>query len=170
MSERGAALREMRGHLSALGFELERRSGNEHELWTHPEFGTETLAFSSSRKWRDNKFNSIAQKLGLSKPELEVRLGVRSANHRGPKKTRRRNDAGRKARRFTAVKDETAAPSVRIGTPKERMAEIAEEIRAVTLGLNTVAHDSEEYWSLLDEDKRLRLEYCEAESAARYVA
>lgn len=96
----------------------------------------------------------------MTKRQLEVRLGMRQEKRRGPRRRRQVNEAGRRARTFSVERESTPPPE-RVGTVRERMAEIAEEIGSATQGLKTAVGD--DYASLLGELSRLRGEYCQLE-------
>lgn len=156
-------------NLEALGFEFTGIRANGHLGFAHPDHGKRDLPYSPSerQRWRDNSRAQTARQMGITKTELELRCGIRQEKRMGPKIRRRRNDEGRRARTFQTVEREQPKPD-RVGTPRERLAEIAQEIGAATQGLNYASGD--EYDSLLSELARLRSEYCQLEADSKEAA
>lgn len=155
-----------------LGFECRGKLNNGHIGFEHPRFGsTEMGSTPSDVRWRENHRRKVASLMGLTKHELEVRVGVRPEKHQGPKVKRERNEAGRQARRFTVVRDDgSEQPPVRVGTPADRMKSIvSDRIEAEGRQMRSEP-GSAAYNCALDDVARCRREWLEAESQMKEAA
>ena len=145
--------------LKDLGWQYIGISGAGHPRFDHPEHGLIDIACSASSAQTLPALREMARKMGVSKLELEVRLGIRQPKHQGPRVKRERNEAGRKARRFTVVRDDGSdQPPVRVGTPAERIEEIKRDRVAAEGRQMRADHGSPAYMCALDDIARCRWE------------
>jgi hypothetical protein len=149
--------------LRRFGWECSGVAGSGHFLFEHAEYEPIEISCTPKRSGLDATLAEIGRKTGKTKREVQIALGLRNESRKSPRRKRSRNEAGRRARTFTTVTKAKPAIPVRVGTPKERLTEIAQEIGAVDQGLNHAMGD--EYDSLLSERARLRHEYCQLECA-----
>jgi hypothetical protein len=162
-------VREAARDLQKLGFEYVDMGARGHPLFEHPRYGKYSLALTprDPGQWLKGFRGNVARQMGITRIDLERRLGIYQEKRKGPRRRSQRNEAGRRMRRFPVV-PKTTPPPQRIGTVQGRMAEIAEEIGAATQGLKTAVGG--DYDSLLDELSRLRSEYCQLEHDAKVTA
>lgn len=146
--------------LREFGWEFSHWTGGTHARFTHPTREPISLASSPSIDPRPGLLREIARKSGLSKAQVEERLGLANHSRPGPKRRRQRNEAGRRARTFTIARETKPQPE-RVGTSKERMESIAHEIAKCDGRLNLAT--GEVYERLLGERTRLRGEYLQLE-------
>lgn len=158
-----AEVREAAQNLVDCGFEYVDMGTRGHPMFQHPEMGKMSLALTPRNpgRWLYEFRGRLASKLGISRYELELRLGVRQVKRSGPKTKRKRNEAGRAARTFHLYRDEKPRPE-RVGTVRQRMDAIASEIRALDARMNLAT--GETYSALLGERVRLRGEYLQLET------
>lgn len=157
--------------LERLGYSLDPNSPTGLLAFHHPDHGRFVLhATPSDWRWRENHRAKLAAHMGTTKGELELRLGLRPPKHVGPRVRRERNDAGRQARRFEIVRDVEPKKPARIGTPQERMAEIARDRKEAEGRQARAAVGSDAYRCALDDISRCRREWLEAEIAMKAAA
>ncbi len=153
-------------HLAALGFTYEGIGRNGHLHFFHTDYGKTELPFSPSRKFKDAHRSEVARKMGISKQELELRLGLRQPKREGPKIRRERNEAGRRARRFEVVRDEPQQP-VRIGSPRERREQAVKDRIAAEQRQYMAEPGTPAYNCALDDFKRCQREIMQLEAEER---
>lgn len=162
------SVREAAGWLLSLGFEYTGQSGQNHPTFRHPAHGRISLPLTpSDRRWQGAFLTRLARRMGTSKGGVELRLGLRERKRQGPRPRRERNEAGRRARTFSVVRDQ-GQHTERGGSLTERLQEVAEEIRADTQRLNIAV--GAEYERLRSSLARLRQEYLQLEADLRGAA
>lgn len=159
-------VREEASFLLDLGFEyVGQRSG--HPTFEHSDFGKIRLPLtpSESQHWRHNHRHRLAGLLGISKRELELRLGIRQEKRHGPKVRKQRNEEGRRARTFASKpppSDLNSAP--KLPTPTDRFKELPDLIARANHAVNTSVPGSLDYQRALTEAAQLRAEFMQLET------
>lgn len=163
-------VREEAAHLDTLGFTFDGVHGG-HFAFVHPDYGRMVLQAtpSESKRWRHNFRTQLAKKMGISKGELERRLGIRTGgNGRGIRRERNHEGIAQRRMKMGAIRpirrEEPIEPGL-TGTPDERRQQIAEEIHAADYRLRTAIPDTPVYHSYLARVCRLQHEYMELEAA-----
>lgn len=66
-----------------------------HRRIDHPEFGAKVMPFSpSDQRWVQAHRTQVARRMGITRPELEIQMGVRFSKSSKPKQRRKRNHNG----------------------------------------------------------------------------
>lgn len=162
--------REIGKWLRELGWQYIGHSGSDHDRFDHPEYGLIDIAHTASVPQKKAALAEMGRLMGITKLDVEVRLGIATRRRHGPKVKRTRNEAGRQARRFEVVRDEGPGEPVRVGTPQERLKAIVRD-RLEAEGRQARAEvASDEYRCALDDISRCRREYLTVELELKEAA
>lgn len=118
-------------HMLALGWTYVGMGGGGHLHFTHPEHGTKTLPFSpSDPRWVAAHRTQTAHSMGLSRPDLERRLGVRPPRRKGEKSKKRGGPKPRRSFEPTAIEQDISQPAPPAAIPDDHTAPINPEREA----------------------------------------
>jgi len=158
-------IREAANQLRQLGFEYVGNSG--HPQFEHSDHGKISLALTPSdrKRWSQNFRSNLAKQIGISKHQLEMRLGIRQEKRQGPRVRRQRNEEGRRRRTFGNKPPPSAVASLpRPKTGPERFEELPDLIAKANHAVNTALPGSLAYKRALSEVAQLRAEYMQLEA------
>jgi hypothetical protein len=157
--------------LKELGWEYAGHTGADHPRFEHPVYEPIDIASSASVPQVHAALAEIARKMGITKPELEIRLGRRQPKHQGPRVRRTRNEEGRRARRFSVVRDDgPKLPPIRVGTPAERLEHIKRDRVAAEARQMRAGHGTPAYMCALDDIARCRREIAQTQTELEEAA
>lgn len=129
-----------------------KESSKAHAVFEHPRYVQIRLPSSPRVDPRKGLLAEIAKKTGISKVEVEVRLGLRSTAKASHGRRRSRNEEGRRARTFFKPRQEKPLP-----VPARSLDELRTELGELRARMNTAQGAS--YKALLEAYSTLNAEY-----------
>lgn len=160
-----ASVREVGEQMIRVGWEYQGQARSGHLKFRHSDHGGYDLALTPGgdlKKWAANHRSQLAGRMGISKGQLDRRLGLREPKKSPkPKRKRNRNEVGVRHREvWSHQKSPVEAEPVR------NLERIAEEIERRSHEINLLSPASADYQDALNDLSRLRAEYLEREGAA----
>lgn len=98
-----------------------------HFVFKHPEYEQIEISSTPKHSGLGATLAEIAKKTGSTKRDVQIELGLKERSSAAPKRKRKRNEAGRSARKFSSPPKQVAEAE----EPREKktMAQIAEELK-----------------------------------------